>query len=441
MKLNRSIYTVVCMLAILKANCAYMLIEKDLPEDRIIYMLQNAKSPLLILSNNVNDVDFANKLYIEDLDFNSLNSSNPAIKENKDNYLSVVYTSGSTGTPKGILVRKYSMVNLVNGYKLSMQTDSLSNFLSICSVSFDMFAAEVWICLLSGKKLILANEEEAKNPILMSKLIEKQNAEFMLITPSKLDLLLSNENTRTCLKHIKATQIGGEVLTPSFYEKVRKYTNARIYDGYGPSETTSCCSCKFVTSPDEINIVKPLCNVQIYICNKDLNLCPIGVTGELCISGDGISFGYINNLEATNKNFIDNPFGNGIMYKSGDLARWTASGDIEYIGRNDFQIKIRGLRVELEEINNAIKKLDGIDNSVTIVRKINNIDTICSFVVSKNKEPETIKKELNNHLPHYMIPTHIVILDELPLTPNGKLDNKNLPEIDIKVEYVEPKTK
>lgn len=439
-KLNRSIYTVVCMLAILKANCAYMLIEKDLPEDRIIYMLQNAKSPLLILSNNVNDVDFANKLYIEDLDFNSLNSSNPDIKENKDNYLSVVYTSGSTGTPKGILVKKYSMVNLVNGYKLSMQTDLLSNFLSICSVSFDMFAAEVWICLLSGKKLILANEEEAKNPILMSKLIEKQNAEFMLITPSKLDLLLSNENTRTCLKHIKATQIGGEVLTPNFYEKVRKYTNAKIYDGYGPSETTSCCSCKFVTSSDDINIGKPLCNAQIYICNKDLNLCPIGVTGELCISGDGISFGYINNLEATNKAFINNPFGNGIMYKSGDLARWTASGDIEYIGRNDFQIKIRGLRVELEEINNAIKKLDGIDNSVTIVRKINNIDTICSFVVSKNKEPEEIKKELNNHLPHYMIPTHIVILDELPLTKNGKIDNKNLPEIDIKVEYVEPKT-
>ena len=439
-KLNRSIYTVVCMLAILKANCSYMLIEKDLPKDRIIYMLQNAKSPLLILSNDVNDVDFSNKIYIEDLDFNGLNPSSPSIIENIYNYLSVVYTSGSTGIPKGILVRKHSMVNLVDGYKLSMQIEDLSNFLSICSVSFDMFAAEVWICLLSGKKLILANEEEAKNPILMSKLIEKQNAEFMLITPSKLDLLLSNENTRTCLKHIKATQIGGEVLTPNFYKKVRKYTNARIYDGYGPSETTSCCSCKFVTSSDDINIGKPLCNTQIYICNKDLNLCPIGVTGELCISGDGVSFGYINNIEATNKNFINNPFGKGIMYKSGDLARWTSSGDIEYIGRNDFQIKIRGLRVELEEINNAIKKLDGISNCVTIVRKINNIDTICSFVVSKNKEPEQIKKELNKHLPHYMIPTHIVILDKLPLTPNGKIDNKNLPKIDIKVEYVEPKT-
>lgn len=266
---------------------------------------------------------------------------------------------------------------------------------------------------------------------------------------------------------LKLFNFGGEVLSPKFYERLTKYTNAKIYDGYGPSETTSCCSCKYVTSSQDINLGKPLPNVNIYICNKDLNLCPIGITGELCISGDGVSYGYINNVEATNKNFVKNPFGKGLLYKSGDLAKWNSNGDIEYVGRNDFQIKIRGLRVELEEINNAIKSLPEINNSVTIVRKINNIDSICSFVVptsydliskisEKNKMSinengknskdekrsvlELIKRGISKVLPNYMVPSHIVLMESLPLTTNGKIDTKNLPEIKSEITYVAPKT-
>ena len=438
--LNRSANTIISMLAILKANMAYMLIEKDLPNDRIQYMLSNAKSPLLITSYDVNYLDFASKLYLDTLNWSKLSTNEIPIEDKPADYLSVVYTSGSTGLPKGVLIKRFSMINLVNGYQYSMHTDTLSNFLSICSVAFDMFAAEVWIALLSGKKLILANEEQSKNPIPMSQLINKENCEFMLITSSKMDLLISNTTTCTCLKHLKAIQLGGEVLNPKFFDKVRQFTKAKIYNGYGPSETTSCCTCKYITNSQDINLGKPLPNVQIYICNQDLNLCPIDIVGELCIAGDGVSLGYINNPELTNKKFIKNPFGNGLLYKSGDLAKWNTNGDIEYIGRNDFQIKIRGLRIELEEINNAIKALPSVHNSVTVVRKIHNIDTICSFIVSSKEDTTEIKNSLTKRLPHYMIPSHIIFMQALPLTVNGKIDTKKLPEIKVDEIYVAPKT-
>lgn len=439
--LDRSLYTIIGMLATLKANMAYMLIEKDLPEDRVLYMLNNVKSPLLITSNSVNHVIYENKVYLEDIDFDKLSPLTNGFLDKPEDALSVVYTSGSTGMPKGVLIKRSSMVNLVNGYRHSMPIDILINFLSICSVAFDMFAAEVWIALLSGKKLILANEEQSKTPLKMSKLIEKEKCEFMLITSSKMDLLLSNPSTSNCLKNLKAIQLGGEILNPKFYETLIQYTKAEIYNGYGPSETTSCCSCKHVISSHDINLGKPLPNTNIYICNHDLNLCPIGITGELCIAGDGVSYGYVNHEEATKKNFVKNPFGKGLLYKSGDLAKWNQNGDIEYVGRNDFQIKIRGLRVELEEINNAIQALPEISQSVTIVRKINHIDSICSFVVSSSKNSTTIKNKLAKLLPHYMVPSHIEFMESLPLTINGKIDTKNLPEINEKIAYVSPKTK
>lgn len=439
--LERSKETIVGMLATLKANMAYMLIEKDLPQDRVLYMLNCANSPLLITSHQINSILFDKKVYIEDLNGNSFSSSSVFVLDQPQDVLSVVYTSGSTGNPKGVLIKRSSMVNLVNGYRYSMETDSFSNFLSICSVAFDMFAAEVWIALLSGKKLVLANERQSKEPIPMCQLIEKENCEFMLITSSKMGLLLANSTTINCLKYLKAIQLGGEILNPSFYETLTKFTNAKIYNGYGPSETTSCCSCKYITSSSDITLGKPLPNTHIYVCNEDLNLCPIGVTGELCIGGDGVSYGYVNHKEATKKNFVPNPFGKGFLYKSGDLAKWNKKGELEYVGRNDFQIKIRGLRVELEEINHAILSLPNVKQSVTVVRKINHVDSICSFVTSSLEDISFIKNNLTKQLPHYMIPSYIVKMDELPLTTNGKIDTKKLPEIINSSTFVAPHTK
>ena len=435
--LSRSPDLVFSMIAILKAGCSYMIIDPTLPKERIEYMLKNSNCSIYV-TNTQHSIHFDNIRLIEldCINIFSLSSKKiTALRANQEN-LSVVYTSGSTGVPKGILLKRSSMQNVVYGYNATMHIAKYKTFLSICAISFDMFAAEIWIPLLSGKKLVLANEEEQKNPIELSELICKEKPEFMLITPSKLDILLSSPTTSSCLTCIKAMQVGGEVLTKSFFEKVKKHTNARIFDGYGPSETTVCCSTKEITKGESISIGRPYPNVQIYICNQDLNLCPVGVSGQLCIAGAGVSKGYINNQEATNKNFISNPFGDGLLYLSGDIAKYNQKGEIEFIGRNDYQVKLRGLRIELEEIDNALKSLPMVQSAVSIINTINQIDSICSYLVcDKNTKVDTIKQCLKEKLPYYMIPSYFMLVDSLPLNNNGKIDKKKLPKISIQIDY------
>ena len=440
LRFPRSFNTIICMLAAMKTGFMYMLIEKDIPIDRVLYMLNNSNSSLLITSKDLDKINYKKEVYIENISLLDFPDDYIPEPSHYNEFISVVYTSGSTGTPKGVIIKRSSIVNLVEGYKYSMQADKLDIFLSICSVAFDMFAAEVWISILLGKTLVLANEDESKNPIALSSLIDKYSCEFMLITSSKLDLLLTNAQTYKCLKNLKAIQLGGQVLSESFYNKLIKYTNATIYNGYGPSETTSCCSCKKIVDSKDITLGTPLPNVQIYICNKDLSLLPIGTVGELCIAGQGVSAGYINNKSLTNKVFVKNPFGKGLLYKSGDLAKWNNNGDLIYIGRNDFQIKIRGLRIELEEINKILSSIPYVKDSITVIKKVNNIDTICSYVVSEKEDPKEIKNLVSKKLPHYMVPSCIVFMHQLPLTTNGKIDTKNLPEIKINKTYIKPST-
>ncbi len=312
--LNRSLETIISMLAVLKADLAYMLIDINLPEDRIQYMLDNAKSTLLITASDIQNIAFDRKLFVDKLDFNRYKKSNLNLNYNKEDTFCIIYTSGSTGRPKGVELRNQGIVNLVLGHKLCMHTDICKNFISISTVSFDMFIVETYVPLLSGKTIILSNSKEQKIPTSISNLIEKYDVDFILTTPSRMELLLMNEDTRKCLKKLKIIQLGGEVFTESLYNKLCAYTNAMLYNGYGPSEFSACCACKLINSCD-INIGKPICNTNIYILNQDRNLCPIGVEGEICVSGDGISKGYINNLPATEKVFVKNPFQKGLLYK------------------------------------------------------------------------------------------------------------------------------
>lgn len=309
--LDRSYKIPICMIGILKAGASYLVIDPELPSERIEYMLRLTNCKIVLSSKTSPNINGAKSIYLDDMDLlNTYSIINPYVSINNNDTLSCVFTSGSTGRPKGILIKQLSMINLVNCYKKYMHIDSYDNFLSSCSVSFDMFAVEMFMPLLTGKTIILANYEEHKIPISMSNLILKHKVDFMLMTPSKFKLLLLSEDTRKCLSCIKSIQLGGEKLTSSLYNQIRKYSNAIIANEYGPSETTACCSCKEVTNENDINIGKPLCNIKIYICDKDMNLCPIGIPGEICISGDGVSYGYVNNNESNKKSFISNPFDN-----------------------------------------------------------------------------------------------------------------------------------
>lgn len=423
--LNRSLETVISMLAILKAGAAYLLIDSSLPFDRIIYMLENSESALLITSSFMKHIDFDRQLLLDKADFSYCSKNNLKLYISNDDALSVVYTSGSTGLPKGVLVKKLGMLNLILSYQNHMHINDYNTFLSICSISFDMFAVEIWIPFASGKKIILANEEQSKIPTYISELITKYKVDYMLITPSKLQLLL--DATPDCLAILKSIQLGGEALVPLFYKKLRNATDAIICNEYGPSECTSCSTYKVVTDGNQITIGKPFYNTQVYICNKDMNLVPIGYTGEICISGDGVSNGYVNNKELTFNAFIDNPFGNGKLYKTGDLGYFTENGEIAFVGRKDFQVKIRGLRIELCEIENQVLQFSNITNSAVVcVTDEAEKHLVCYYSATKDIDQADIRNYLSEKLPAYMIPKYFIQLSSLPLSTNGKVDKKAL---------------
>lgn len=452
--LPRSFETIISMWAVLKSGNTYMLIDPSLPKDRIEYMLENANSNLLI-TNSTFDINCTNKLLLdlsiflhgtvkENISLSNENINNPEIYNDNNDPFCVIYTSGSTGTPKGVELKRIGIINLVLSHQKILNTNICENFLSTSAVSFDMFIVENFTPLLSGKTVILANEDEQKIPIFLSKLIKKYNVDFILSTPSKISLLLLNDEIGNCLDSVKVLQLGGEIFSEELYKKLKHFAvNSKIYNGYGPSECSACSSFKEVINSKEITIGKPILNTNIYILNIDQNLLPIGYSGQICISGIGVGEGYINNYELTSKSFVNNPYDTALIYQTGDIGKLLSNGDIEYLGRNDNQVKLRGLRIELEEITKKILSISGIKNAISVIKKVNNIDCICSYVISDTTKDEVhIKKYLKDQLPYYMIPSHIIFVDEFPLTINGKVDARQLPDFNnSSVEYIAPQSK
>ncbi len=424
--LPRSIETIICMLGILKAGAGYLLIDSNLPKDRIEFMLNDCKAKLLISSPKLKKIDFENiyPFKVEDLTY--YNTINPMIDISNDDAFAIIYTSGSTGTPKGIALKRQGVINLALIYQEILNTNCCDSFLSISSIAFDMFIVENFVPLLTGKTVVLTNEEEQKIPEYINQLILDYHIDFILTTPSRIELLL-NDNKSNALKNLKVIQLGGESLTPTLCHKLKNHTKATLFNGYGPSEITACCSNKKIESANIVNIGKPNCNTQIYLLNQDLNLCPIGIEGEICISGDGVSKGYINHPEMTKKSFIKNPFGDGLLYRSGDIGKWNSAGEIEYIGRKDFQIKIRGLRVELSEIENKFLEISEIDNAAVVYKQDEDDNYLIGFFTSNSDiEPSYLRQEIAKSLPLYMVPKYIIKLDKMPITTNGKINKREL---------------
>ena len=439
---NRSIEMIISILAVLKSGGTYLLIDNSLPNNRVQYMLADSNSKLLIVDSEYN-VDFANIISINNFDY-SANIDNLKCKNQLFDSFSIIYTSGSTGNPKGVLLQQKGLINLVYSFNKIMEIGSTKNHLGVSSISFDMFAVEIYTSLLLGRTLYLLSDEEIKNPMLMSQIIIDNNVEFLITTPTKIELLLTNIKTAQCLKCLKGIQLGGEVFSANLYEKLKKYTKAKIYNGYGPTEITACCSNKLVTSKNNINIGKPIPNTQIYILDKDMNICPIDVPGELCVAGKGVSLGYINDKVKTEENFVSVNFIESKLYRTGDIAKYNSVGELEYIGRNDFQVKLNGLRIELNEIEKKLSSIREIENSIVICDKSKTF-LKAFFTASEKLSIPAIRKRLSESLPNYMIPKYIFQIDKMPITSNGKIDRRVLDEYKTSiseeaVSYVEPET-
>lgn len=249
----------------------------------------------------------------------------------------------------------------------------------------------------------------------------------------------------TYLKTLKAIILGGEALPADLCQELRTYTTARIFNIYGPAETTVWSTNKKM-GEDDITIGKPIANTQVYILDRHHQPLPVGVAGELCISGDGVGKGYLNRPELTAEKFIPNPFLPGkTMYCTGDLARWRDDGEIEYLGRIDTQVKIRGLRIELGEIESVMSSFDGVSlTAVADKRDETGRQYLVGYYTAHSAiDEKVLRQHLSTKLPKYLVPNYFVRLDKMPMTPSGKTDRKNLPMPEFALqarEYVPPKT-
>ncbi|WMJ80653.1 non-ribosomal peptide synthetase [Clostridium sp. MB40-C1] len=432
---KRSINMIVGIMAVLKAGGAYLPIDPEYPENRIEYILNNSQSKIILIQGKFKE-KIKQKIVICDLEDEELykhNNNNLSKISSKNNLAYVIYTSGTTGKPKGVMIENKAIVNYVLYAKEQYLNEENMCMPLYTSVSFDLTITSIFTPLISGNKIIIYKDKDID--ILMKKVFQSDKNAVIKVTPAHLSLLKDMSNVN---KGIKKIIVGGEELKEELSKDISNIfcNEIEIINEYGPTEATvGCIMHKYNYTKKYNNTVligKPINNFHIYIVNMKNSMVPIGDIGEICISGDGLARGYLNDEKLTEEKFVDNPYEQGKkMYKTGDLARWLPDGNVEYLGRIDEQVKIRGFRIELGEIDSVIRRIDDVKDVAVIVRE-NNIgeNEINAYIISEDSSIiKTVREELKLYLPEYMIPGKMMIIDGFPLTSNGKLDKKALPEI------------
>jgi amino acid adenylation domain-containing protein/thioester reductase-like protein len=436
---NRSLEMIVGILGILKAGAAYLPVDPNYPNERIAYML-NRSNARLILTNRDNPhihtvrncefVDIAlSNTTVYSAETTNLNKDEQG---KTDDLAYVLFTSGSTGNPKGVMVNHRALCNLINGVASELNFED-QTIVSLTTISFDIFFCDTILPLTRGMKVIVANEEEQTIPRYLFDLITKHQVKILQVTPSRMKLIISEEKGRECLHNLSHLLITGEAFPPPLLNQLKNVTEAEVYNLYGPTETTVWSTMGKVTNDKKITIGRPIANTQIYILDEHLSPVSLGAVGEIYISGDGMSLGYLNDFDLTKEHFLANPFSPGkTMYRTGDLGRWLKDGEIECLGRNDNQVKIRGLRIELEEIEACLSAHGGVKEAVVTVREDKaGKKHLCAYLTGERRlSNEELRTHLLKTLPNYMVPVWFTWLEAIPLTPNGKIDRRALPEPD-----------
>ena len=447
---NRSLEMIISILAVLKAGGTYIPIDPEYPQDRIEYMLNNSSAKILLTFENIeNKVEFENKIFVElfNKKVYSLSKNNLERRNEPEDSCYMIYTSGSTGLPKGVVLKHSNIVNFIYGVINKIPFTKKDVMVSITTICFDIFVLESLLPLLNGIKIVIASEKAQTDIALLNKICLQNNVTIIQTTPSRMLSYTLEKDVAKFIKKVKYFLIGGEPFNKLLLENLKNYSKGKIYNMYGPTETAVWSSIKDLSDTDKITIGKPISNTQFYILDSNFKPLPIGVPGELYIAGDGVCGGYYNKPDLNKKVFTANPFvENSIMYKTGDFCKYLPNGEIEYIERIDNQVKIRGLRIELEEIETKINKFSGVKRACVIKQNLNNRDFISAyFTIKKKVNIAELRKYLTNYLPKYMIPSYFTILEDFPYTPNGKINKKVLPlpkEIlsNSSEKYVAPKT-
>ncbi|MCK4258429.1 MAG: amino acid adenylation domain-containing protein [Halanaerobiales bacterium] len=447
---EHSIETVIGILAVLKAGCAYLPIDPDYPEERISYLLDDSGIRVLLTQIHLMEKVSVDGQMIILTDENNYQGdvSNPLVMASPSDLAYIIYTSGSTGQPKGVMIEHQGLVNYtIWAQKVYVKGEEVA-FPLYSSLSFDLTVTSIYVPLLSGNKVIIYKKEE--HDLLISKIIEDDKVDVIKLTPAHLRIIQELEIHNTRLKRMI---VGGEELKTDLAADIYKKWNGNIeiFNEYGPTETVvGCMIHQFDIDKDQdvsVPIGYPADNVQIYLLDANLKPVYSGIPGEIYISGVGVARGYLNRRDLTQQKFVEHPFmPDQKMYRTGDLGRRLHDGRIVYLGRIDSQVKIRGYRIEVGEIEYQLLQHEDIQDSVCLIKddQTRGKQIYAFIVLKKEMQVENLKHYLAQRLPEYMIPSFFIQVEKIPLTPNGKVNQRALLLIENEgltgKEFDEPKT-
>ncbi len=444
---SRSVEMVIACLGVWKSGAAFSPFDPGLPGDRLAFMMQDSSAILTITDEFTRESGVDGVLLSSALETKECRNPKSVIPESALAY--VIYTSGTTGRPKGVMVEHGSLMNMTLAWADHFGWNHHPvNLLQIARMSFDISVGDLCRSILMGGKLVIAAEEDRTEISVLAELIRTQEVSAFHFTPALVvPLMKSLANRPEVYSRLRWVILGADtVALDDFGWMLEFFTDKGIgvVNTYGPTETAIDTTC-YLTDPSALPkqgstpIGKPYNNNQVYILDEGMSLQPVGLVGELHIGGAQVGRGYLNQPALTAEKFVSNPFQEGRLYKTGDLARWLPDGNIEFLGRKDDQVKVQGFRIELSEIESALQQHEAVKQSVVVAsQNAGGHKQLVSYVVSVNGfDKEVLTSYLHKHLPDYMVPKKWVNLDEIPLTPNGKVDKKALRQIDVAPDIAE----
>ncbi|MDR6226882.1 non-ribosomal peptide synthetase [Desmospora profundinema] len=441
---ERSVEMMVGMLGILKAGGAYMPISPDFPVERMSYMVENSGASLVLAQDRLFEQArsiAAHACAISDAEQAAPGGSGFKSMATSRDLAYVLYTSGSTGKPKGVMVEHHSVLNRLEWMAEAYGITEEDVLLQKTPHVFDVSVWELFLWFFAGARLVLLPPGAEKSPGAIRKAISHYGVTTLHFVPSMFTPFLDEveqHGDRDDWHGLKRIFTSGEALMPAqvrrFHQTLGRKGQTRLYNLYGPTEATvdvSYFDCPPDTELSVVPIGKPIQNVRLYIVDRRDRLQPVGVPGELCIAGVCLARGYINRDDLTAEKFVPAPFAPGeIMYRTGDLARWNEDGNIQFLGRIDHQVKIRGHRIELDEVTGRLLQHPAVRDGAVIARQDGDVShSLCAYLVAAGEwQVSELRRHMAESLPDYMIPAHFVEVEALPLNPNGKLDRRALPE-------------
>jgi amino acid adenylation domain-containing protein len=445
---ERSVEMMVGLLAILKAGGAYVPIDPSFPPQRIALMIEDSQAPVILATEQTRSrlPETARRIVLIDGDSAAVekNAADPVSSTaSAQNLAYVIYTSGSTGRPKGVMIEHRNVANFFVGMD-AVIGPAAGVWLAVTSISFDISVLELFWTLARGFQVVIHGDDGTQT---IAESIQDHAVTHMQCTPSLVRLISVGPGGLMSLGRLEKLLLGGEALPLALARQLRQVFRGEMYNMYGPTETTIWSTTSRIgENPDSISIGKPIVNTQVYVLDHMLRPVDAGETGELFIGGEGVVRGYWQRPELTAERFLEDPFLHGNrMYRTGDIARFLPDGSLDFLGRADFQVKLRGFRIEIGEIEAALESQAGVAQAVVVARDFKPVGGIedkrlVAYVVPKAAavlKTASLRIALSAALPEYMVPSSFVMLDSLPLTANGKIDRNALPNPVEETETVE----